>query len=214
MTAAELTVTGVSSPVDGLTLLDIQTFASTDTDTAKNALGAPFSTASISPIKVNDEDLVDPVTVRSDGDTSQSTATFDEGVGVASVALNPIGMTANAGADTATATVSAATAQVTALGEALGIELSHVPGVASVDANGATATSGIGVSGVALSLGELLPVDLADLPLDTLLGLATLLEDQLSVTDLDLSALNAATAALEDAVNELTALLGQYSRRR
>ncbi|MBW3562355.1 MAG: hypothetical protein KY437_07650 [Actinobacteria bacterium] len=210
LTAVELDITGVASPVQGLTLLDVVTFASTDTDTVRNAAGAPFSTARISPIQVNGEDLVDPVTVRSDGDTSESTATLNENVGLATIALNPVGMTATAGSDAASATVSAATAKVTALSDALGIEFNHVPGMSSVDANGATATSGIGVSGVELSLGELLPVDLGDLPLDTLLDLANLLQDQLSVTGLDLSALDAATTALEGAVGDLTGLISDY----
>lgn len=210
LTAIELDVTGVTSPVQGLTLLDVTTFASTDTDTVKNAAGVPFSSAAISPIKLNGEDLVDPVSVRSDGDTSESTTTLNQDVGLASIALNPLGMTATAGSDAASATVSAATAQVTALSDALGIELNHVPGVASVDANGATATSGIGVSGVELTLGELLPVDIGDLPLDTLLDLANLLQDQLSVTGLDLSALDAATTALEGAVDEVTGSITAY----
>lgn len=211
LTAAELSVTGVESPVNGLTLLDVRTFASTDADTARNAAGVPFSTATISPLKLNGEDLVDPVTVRSDGDTSQETATINESVGVASVALNPLGMSATAGADTANATVNAATAQVTALSDALGIELNHVPGLASVDANRATATSGIAVSGVDLSLGELLPVELGDLPLDALLDLANLLSSQLDVTGLDLTALNDAIAAVEAELADIQGAFDAYS---
>lgn len=211
LTAAELTLSGVATPVDQLTLLDVTTFASTDDDTSRNSKGVPFSSANVAPATLGDSYLVPPMSASSDGTTSQSIAAFDRSFGLVSAKLSAAQLEATAAADSARSAVSAVTAELGVLDDALGLVITQVPAETKVDATGALATNGIDLQGLQLQLGELLPVDVADLPLGTVLELATVLAGQLSVPGVDLDALRDALTGVETALGDLGRLSSDYA---
>ncbi|HEX2029349.1 MAG TPA: hypothetical protein VHF25_15265, partial [Nitriliruptorales bacterium] len=211
LTAAELTLSGVATPVDQLTLLDVTTFASTDHDTSRNGKGVPFSSANVAPATLGDSHLVPPGSASSDGTTSQSIAAFERSFGLASARLSAGQLDATAAADSARSAVSAVTAELGVLDDALGLVITQVPAETKVDGAGAVASNGIDLKGLQLQLGELLPVDVGDLPLGTVLELATVLAGQLSVPGADLDALGDAVTNVEGALGELEGLSASYT---
>ncbi len=189
--AVTLTVTGVDLPA--VTLLQAGTFASTDPDAPGNILDAPWASASIAPV------LIDGVAqggheATSDGSSSGSSEAVDV-AGVASMA--PVTVAATATAESARATIGAAEGSLAVLTDALGVTVSSLGVDSVVDANGASNSQGIAVSGLDLTLGDLLPADLlAALPIDVLVDLLA----QLPIDAPDVQ-------AIADAVTQLAASL-------
>lgn len=148
-------VTGpVSTPT--LNLLDVESFATTT--------GTPSALTEIVPISVGDEAVGrSGASSSADGSASTERASYGEVAGPLALTVEPIQTTASATADRALATVETATADLSALFGALGLDLtsSGISSLATRDA--AAATQGLQVSG--------LDLDLADLGLDAdLLG--------------------------------------------
>lgn len=206
LSAVDLTVT---SPLgDGtLGLVDATTFASTATDTAVNAAGAPFASALLTPL-TGPTGPIGQAEARSDGQSQVDvTGTTLEGIGGPVAALSgtvsPVTLTATAAADRAQAAVGTLTAEIAGLAEALGVQV-NLAGVASdVTSAGATATQGLTVSEVEIALGDIIPADvLASLPLPDLLALLEALPVDLPT---DVQAL---IDTLRQAIDELVAQLG------
>ena len=199
-------VTGpVSTPA--VNLLDVESFATT-ADT-------PSALTEVVPISVGDEAVGRAgASSSADGSASTERASYGDVAGPLALTVEPIQTTASATADRALATVETATADLSALFGALGLDLtsSGVSSLATRDAAGAT--QGLQVSGLSL--------DLADLGLgaDVLgqLGLADVLEllgalPGLLPADLEgapdvLAAVDELDGALGDLQGEAQQLLG------
>lgn len=199
MTAVSATVTGLGD-VPGVEILDLETYASNDTDADRNVLGggAPLARASVTPLRVGGSPI-GAVTATSGGDGSARSggATFGAlGAGEAlAAAVNPAVVTAEAGAERAVATVGASTAEVEALLSGVGVDLNVTDVTSTVTQDGASAVQGLSVGDLSLALGDLVPLDvLEQLPLQTILDLVGQLPVGISPQ------LDAVIAAIQDAV--------------
>lgn len=162
---AELDLAGL--PVGSLGSLSLGTltsFASTDADIARNAAGAPFAEAAL------DLPVVGRVGVSSAGQAVEEGRTLALPAGAGDLVVGR--MDASASEERAAALLQALTGTVSA--SVAGLTATVPPaGVSTVvDADAARATNGAALEGLALHVGDLLPVDLlAQLPLSTLLDL-------------------------------------------
>lgn len=206
MTAVEFEVLGIDAPK--VTIADIGTFASTDTNAAENILGsgAPFARAGVLPVTIGG-DAIGAIEATSDGDGSARGATINETLGALTAVVNPASVDAAASATDAIALAQLATAEIASVADVLGLDFTvNTAGIASqVTQSASSATQGLSVSGVNLTLGDLLPVDLlAQLPLGTILELLEVLPVDVSV-DIDaiLDAVTAASDAVGGAVGDI-----------
>lgn len=212
MTAVDLTVDNLPSLTGPLAAqaLDITTFASTDSDPARNVFGAgsPFALADLLPLRFAGEER-GRATARSDGerDASVGTQSAGEQTGPLGVDINPIQIRAEAATEQAEALVSAAAGRVSTLLGELGIDLNLTGVRSAVDATKAEAIQGLAVGDFGVALGDLVPREvLEQLPLDVLVSLLGqiplgALPDVEAVVD----ALKAAVATVEATVDALVA---------
>lgn len=185
LTAVELSLSGVGAPA--VSVLDTGTYASTDTDTTRNARGGgvPWAAADIVPLVVGGESE-GATSARSDGQTTATTPASDLGLEALDLSVLPLNISASAAADQASAVIEAATAELNALTGALGLQVNTSGITSSVTSTAASATQGLQVSGFGIDLGDLVPVDvLGALPIDVLIDLL----DQLPVGAPDLQAI-------------------------
>lgn len=183
MSAVELAIT---SPLGdaALGLVDASTFASTATDAAVNAAGIPFASAALTPL-TGPAGPVGRVEARSDGDTHVEVAgTSADALGGPIVDLSgsvaPAALSATASAAEAHAVIGALTAEIAGLADALGVTVVASDVASRVTATEASATQGLQVSDVSISLGDVIPQDvLASLPLPDLLALLEVLPIEL-----------------------------------
>jgi prefoldin subunit 5 len=225
MTALEISVSGLGDLLDGLTVLDIASFASTDTDSVRNAAGSPFASIGVIPAAVGGEQI-GAITARSDGDTSQSTGGHSQAIGPVDLSVDGMSLSASADASSAAALVEALGAQFSILENAIGSAVTNTGVSSTVDKTSATATQGLTSSGLQIDLGDLVDVDA--LPLDVVLSLAgeltglisgnleglletvsTLYKDlreHLAGMNTDLGSAAALTAELEASLEELESL--------
>lgn len=170
---AVIEVTNLPVEVPAISVLDAVTFASTDTDVARNAAALPFSQVLVTPLRLGSE-AIGQIDVNSNGTGTGTTPLAATGMGSPlGVAVAPITATATASADAANAVVGTALADVTALLGAVGLDL-DVSGIASgVDQSGAAALQGLRVGAIDINLADLgLDADLlGTLPLGDLLEL-------------------------------------------
>lgn len=175
----ELALTG-DVPGD-VSLVDLTTLATTDPD---GTPAGPLATIGLVPVTSGDESHgAVQVSSEEDGSTTAAPTSLPAG-GPIGAGVDAVRMDASATAERASAVVGATTASLSALTEALGIDL-DLRGVESlVTQETSRASQTIGVSGFDLALGDLLPLDVLQLlPLDVLLELAQLLP--LGVPDLE-----------------------------
>ncbi len=212
---AQIQVTGpLETPI--ARILDVATSATTE--------GTPRAVTSVVPIALSDGTRFGETGASSDGDTSGNSDGGDYSApgGVLGIDVSPIETTATATADTALATVGAATSQVSDLLASLGLDLGlETAGVTSlVSPDGAAATQGMQFSGLNVDLGSLgLSADLlGQLGLENILALLESLPGLLpaDVADLsalfgDLDALDGALADLDAAAAPLLDTLGQLA---
>lgn len=212
----DLAVTG-AVPGD-LTLVDLTTLATTDPD---GTPVGPLARIALVPVASGGEEYgTVQVSSEDDGDATTAPTSLPAG-GPLGAGVDAVHLDASASADRAAAVVGATTASLSALTDALGIDL-DLRGVESVVTRDAsTATQSLGVSGFDLALGDLLPLDVLQLlPLDVLLELAQLLpigvpELETVVTDLldvettiteVVTTLRGAVTDLEQALEDLATL--------
>lgn len=202
LAAVQLAVTGVDG-LPAVRVLDLGTFASTDLDTTRNALGRPFASISLSPLTIG-EDVIGGISHDSDtgGSIATQVAEWADPTGSMSASLAPAAVEAVADASRAVAGLAGATARLDALG-LVGLDV-DVTGVGtSVDAVRAVAGQGLTVSGLSVDLGDLLDDDLlAALPLGVLLDL--LAQVPVAVAP-DVQALIDAALSAQDAVDGVVA---------
>ncbi|HWH32416.1 MAG TPA: hypothetical protein VNU01_07055, partial [Egibacteraceae bacterium] len=187
---AELAVSGL--PVGGVSVGEVRSFASTDTDPTYNPVGKgkPFAIAKVSLPDGSGQ------SVRSDGDTGAEGKTVPiSGVGSLTVG----DLTATAGQDAARSVVNAVEGQLDAVVAGLKARAAGVS--AKVGADGSSTTNGAVIEHFSVGLTDVLPADLlAQLPLDKLIALA----DGLGIK-VDLGPLNDAV----DQVRELAAAVDE-----
>lgn len=162
---AEVSVTMPGLPAVDATVLELESFAST--------AGTPSALTSIVPIEANGTPI-GATGASSSGSASGSSdgGSFGDLAGTLGVVVSPIETSASATAERAEATISAATAQLGAVLGALGLDLDTTAVTSLVNADGATATQGLTVTGLDLGLADLgLGADVLGL-----LDLASLLE--------------------------------------
>lgn len=159
---ADLAVSGL--PVDGISVGQVRSFASTDTNPIYNPVGKgkPFAIAKVS--------LPDGTSqsVRSDGDSGAQGTT----VPIGSAGALTIGdLTATAGSAAAESVVNAVEGQLTAVVAGLKARAAGVN--AQVAGDGSSTTNGAVLENLSIGLTDVLPADLlAQLPLDKLISLA------------------------------------------
>lgn len=149
-----------------LSLGRVSSFASTDSDTVHNALGAgrPFARAALHVPVVGD------VEVRSDGMQEHDGQRLALPGGLGALELG--NLKADASAEHAESLISALTGDVDAVVAGLAARVPAAGIASKVDTASAAARNGASVEGIAVRLPDLLPLDLlAQLPLDTLLSL-------------------------------------------
>ncbi|MBW3664808.1 MAG: hypothetical protein KY469_17045 [Actinobacteria bacterium] len=207
MTAVEFEVHGLDVP--SVTIADIATYASTDTNAAENVIGngAPFALADILPVVVGDQ-AIGAIQARSNGANSNSGSALAQTLGLLDVEINPAKVTAAATAQEATAVAELATAQIESVADVLGLDFEvNTAGIASrVTQGSASASQGLEVTGVNVTLGDLLPADLlGQLPLGTLMALLEALPVDVSVdVEAMVDAITGAVDAVATAVAGLT----------
>lgn len=246
---AEIEITGVddSSTLAGLLdslevpevlrVLNVETYASNDTDADRNQVGngSPFAVASIVPLQSGDQRLGES-RASSDGDGSQQAPQSDVGSlndlgSLLGARVAPVTLEAQAAAEEAFATIDAAVAQVDALANQLGIDLDVTTLRSDVDQDRARGIQAMRIAGFGLDLGDLVPQSiLGQLPVPVLLDLLDQLPiglsgdldqaiadvtssiDGLSTLSDDLTAVESATDALtgSTALSELTGALGVF----
>ncbi|HEX9889639.1 MAG TPA: hypothetical protein VGA69_09195 [Nitriliruptorales bacterium] len=205
LTALELGVTGVP----GVTVVDLGSYASTDTDLVRNAIGngSPFGWVAINPVALG-ETVFGATEARSDAQNNVTTelVSASDPAGLVSALVNPVGLSATADATSAVGAAQAATAQLSALNQALGLVVNTTGVVSSVSDTAATATQGLRVEGLDIDLGDLVPLDvLALLPIDVLIELL----DQLPVGVPDIEGIvDTALDAVDDAEAAAAAITG------
>lgn len=178
MSALEVTVSGLPVPGE-ISMLDVVSFASTDTDESRNPKGAPYSIISAIPAIIAGQS-VGAVSARSDGDNESSGQGLTQAVGPLSASVGALDLRATADQLQALAVLDAANAHVGALAGALDLDVRDVGLSSKVTQDAASAVQGIRSDGLNLQLGDLLPLD--DLPLDVVIGLAQQLTGVLSGT--------------------------------
>ncbi len=145
------------------------------------------------PIELADGTTVGEAGASSDGQTSDDSdgGTLNDLGGALDLAVSPVEASATASADRALATVGAATAQLDALLDTLGLDLNTAGVTSLVTPDGASATQGLQVSGLSLDLGALgLDAEvLATLGLEDILDLLGALPGVLPSELSDLSAI-------------------------
>jgi MYXO-CTERM domain-containing protein len=197
---AEIEVTNLGD-VPVVRILDVGTFASTDTDAARNTLGngVPFAQAAVVPLKVGDTVLgATTASSNTGGSASSDGVSYGDALSALGVDVTPVSTSANASATQALASVNTLVADVTALIGALGVEINVTGLTSQVTANGSSAIQGINVGEVSLTLADLgLTEDLlGQLPLGDLLALLENLPVPLPADVL--AAVDAVNAALAD----------------
>jgi len=197
---AEIEITNLGD-VPVVRILDVGTFASTDTDATRNTLGngVPFAQAAVIPLKVGDEVFgATTATSNTGGSASGGPASFEDALSVLGVDVTPVNATATATADTALATVNTLVADVAALVGALGVEIDVTGLTSQVTTSGASAIQGIQVGDISLTLADLgLTADLlGQLALGDLLALLENLP--VPLPDNVMAAVDAVIAALAD----------------
>jgi hypothetical protein len=196
LSLAELTLEGLPVPIDGLSLGALRSFASTDDDTAHNALGSgkPFALAALNlPVVGN-------VEVRSDGTTTAAgqDVALPGGLGTLKVGQ----MAAEAGDGKAQSLINALSGDVAVALAGLTARVPATGVTSAVDGDVARATNGAVLENVGLRLGDLLPLDLLQqLPLDVLVDLI----DSLGLGDLPVD-LDELVSTLRQLVNDLGAV--------
>ena len=174
---ADLAVSGL--PLEGISVGQVRSFASTDTDATYNPVGKgkPFAIAKVSLPDGSSQ------SVRSDGDTGAE----GKSVPIAGVGEVTVGdLTATAGNSAAQSMVNAVEGELTAVVAGLKARAAGVN--AQVGSNVASTTNGAVLENVSIGLTDVLPADLlAQLPLDKLISLA----DGLGI-NVDLGPLNGA----------------------
>lgn len=172
MNAVTLTLSGVNG-TNTLSLLDVATMATTDAAALGNAVAGNFASANVTPATVNGA-AEGAQNVRSDQTESGTTSAIDlSGLGLPiDAVVLPIDVAATATEDGARAAVGAATASLSAITDLLGIEVSTAGIESVVTGESASQTQGVQVSGLEVTLGDLLPEELlAALPIDVLMDL-------------------------------------------
>lgn len=190
----------VSDALADLNLGSLLSYASTDTNAERNALGngQPFALSSLLA-------LGQDFTARSDGENKAGgeSAALPNGLGALTVGeLSAI--VENGEALSVVDALSASLTGVTAL-TGLGVALPDLGSLSKANASQATAQNGAVLSNVDLNLGDLLGLDLLNnLDLGSLLGLL----GDLGLTDLQLSAI---VGQLTDSLTEIDTLTNQLS---
>ena len=197
---AEIEVTNLGD-VPVVRILDVGTFASTDTDAARNTLGTgvPFAQAAVVPLKVGDTVLgATTASSNTGGSASSDGVSYGDALSALGVTVTPVTTAASATSTQALASVNTLVADVTALIGALGVEIDVTGLTSQVTTSGASAIQGINVGEVSLTLADLgLTEDLlGQLPLGDLLALLENLPVPLPADVL--AAVDAVNAALAD----------------
>lgn len=167
MVGADATVSG---PVTGaVRLLEIGTAATTDPDAE---IAGPFAQIDLVPLR-RDGQAVGATSVRSDqGDQGSSSPVDQRGIAGLGAAVDAVDMTVTATEDRAAAVLGAVSGELAVLAGRLGIDLSLLGISSEVTSEAATATQGLVVSPLELSLGDLVPLEILELlPIDVLLEL-------------------------------------------
>lgn len=194
---ADLAVSGL--PVDGISVGQVRSFASTDTDETYNPVGKgkPFAIAKVT--------LPDGTShsVRSDGDSGAQGKT----VPIGSAGDLTIGdLTATAGSAAAESVVNAVEGQLNAVVAGLKARAAGVN--AQVGSDGSSTTNGAVLENVSIGLTDILPADLlAQLPLDKLISLA----DGLGL-NVDLGPLNDAAKQVRELSKTVDEVVGTQEK--
>lgn len=223
ITGAEVTITGGPLAVPPVSVLDLVSVASTDTDTDRNAVGVPFSSVTAIPARIG-EQVFGQTSVSSDGENDATAAAVDETAGPLSVVATVLDLHASVTEDTATALLDAAGATIEVLDGASGLALDEAGSTAEVSAHRAAAFQGVTLVGLAVDLGDLVPTE--QLPLATVVDLAgaldgvlpgelgDLVDDVLALADdyeAALDELEAAAADYETDAGRLETALGDLA---
>ncbi len=214
LTALDFAVSGVPVPVDGFTVLDATSYASTDHDPTRNPAKVPFAKAAVVPARFAGEST-GATEARSDKQSSRQVGSFERSVGPVSVAVDGGQLHAVADATNAAAVLRGATGRLQALAGALDLAVTDAGALSAVTADDATARQGLAVSGLQLDVGDLVPLDvLKQLPLDVLLELADKLPLTLT-TDLKglLDQVVGLTATVDGAVKSVNATADQLQTK-
>lgn len=220
---ASTSISGLDVVITGavpgdVSLVDLTTLATTD---PAGTPAGPLARIALVPVASGGEEHgAVQVSSEDDGDATTTPTSMPAG-GALDAGVDAVRMDASASADRAAAVVGATTASLSALTDALGIDL-DLRGVESVvTQDSSTAAQSIGVSGFDLSLGDLVPLEILQLlPLDVLLELVQLLPIgvphlETVVTDLldvetrvknTVTTLQGAAGDLEDSLDDLGSL--------
>jgi hypothetical protein len=150
MFGADIQITNLPEVGDlGVRLMELTSFATT--------VDAPFAQSSVIPLTLPDGSTPGAIEARSDGDTSGSSelASLGDLEGLLGASVNPISTTAYAGTTSAVASIQAAVAELAALTEAIGVDITTPAITSIVGNNGAVATQGVTVSDLGLNLAAL-----------------------------------------------------------
>lgn len=150
MFGADIMITNLPEVGDlGVRLMDLTSFATT--------VDAPFARTAVIPLTLPDGSTPGAIEARSDGNTSGTSelASLGDLEGLLGARVNPISTTAYAGTTSAVASIQAAVAELAALTEAIGVDIT-TPGITSIVGNtGAVASQGVTVSDLGLNLAAL-----------------------------------------------------------
>lgn len=205
LTAIDLFISGAPE----LVAVDLGSYASTDSDAARNVLGngSPFAWVGLTPLEIAGQAIgAAEIDSNGDGNVSGELVQWSDPGGLLSAAVNPVGLTATASATDALGTAQAATADIEMLGEAIGLSLNTTGVASSVNQTAATAVQGLRVEGLDVQLGDLVPLEvLSLLPIDVLIELLEQLPvgapDVEVLVDITLNAVR----DVEDAAEAITA---------
>lgn len=198
---AETSFTALDVRLDGASLLTVL-----QGGTSASTVGAPASLSSLTGL-VTPVGSFGGVRAEHDGETSASSAVVDETVGGVAVRVAPLSAAAETTAAGASASLVGASADVVAeveglLGQ-LGLSVDALGATSTVGSGGAVAIQTLRVSGLELTLGDLVPA-LANLPLGSVLDLLDALGTGNSNALVQaLGALRAAEADVEQDLAEL-----------
>lgn len=206
MFGADIQITNLPEVGDlGVRLMELTSFATT--------VDAPFAQSSVIPLTLPDGSTPGAIEARSDGDTSGSSelAALGDLEGLLGASVNPISTTAYAGTTSAVASIQAAVAELAALTEAIGVDITTPAITSIVGNNGAVATQGVTVSDLGLNLAALGLVSdiLEQLGVDQVLALLNGFGFEADLTEVNavLDQLQGIQAAIDEEVAILQVLL-------
>jgi hypothetical protein len=196
--AATTSMTAIEVTLDGVPLVTVL-----DGGTVATTVGAPAALATLTGVRTPAGSF-GGVRADHDGDTSTQSVVVDETVGGATVSVVPLTATARATATGAVATLSGvgadAVASLEGLLGAVALRVDGLGATSTVGGSSSAAVQTLQVSGLTVTLADLVPA-LANLPLGNVLALL----DTLGLLAGGSAELDAAVAALDEAVAALEA---------